>query len=861
MVQESEALKEKDSCGNGTAPSTATLAGCPKRCGSITFDYPFGIGSGCYRNSDFELICDDTTQPHKLFLCDGLTQVFQNIITIDNFSPPLYSLSNIEIPINISHIIPISSGVNVYDMVWVSPGRSFYLTNAQLNISGCGFDAHLVSQNTFSGTPYCTVSCPTEEVTETMDRRNCNGTGCCSIVVDAMTSARTFHIRFTLHSRYKLGSRNRLGPLWHKINVTSSYASLQWSIVDQPNCASANENRTGYACISKNSICLNTDFSGYYCYCSRGYGGNPYTVDGCSLDTGYNPIQIREGCTRWCGNVSIPFPFGLEEGCFAREIFHLNCTDKTLILRIMDDYLNVTNIDADQGIIQYTADYGYAVEFLDTYSSQRLYTDSRNSSASLQWAVANETCLQAQHNGSGYACVSGNSACMPVRTDYRGFFGYRCKCTEGFQGNPYVKYGCKDIDECLDPTKCQGICHNTIGSFICTDCPHKTAYDALNMKCLPIKEHNLLLGIIIGICIGFGTLLLSICVVVVISRWKRTLQKNLRRMNFQKNQGLLLEQLLSCDENAHSNTNIFSLEDLKKATNNFDLARIIGSGSHGMVYKGILRDQRVVAVKKSMIMEDDKINQFVNEVVILSQINHRNIVRIIGCCLEAEVPLLVYEFVSNGSLFSILHDNSRYGQSLSWGDYLRIAAEAAGALHYLHSEASISVFHRDVKSSNILLDGKFTPKIADFGASRVMHHDKCNAMTNIQGTYGYLDPEYFHTGQLNQKSDVYSFGVVLLEILLKKEPTFLTESGLKQNLSNYFLKEISIKPIKEIVAPYVLEEATEDEMNSIASLAELCLRLQGDQRPTMKQVEMKLQIMREKRIRLNISNITPNKDA
>uniref|UniRef100_A0A0D9XGT1 Protein kinase domain-containing protein n=1 Tax=Leersia perrieri TaxID=77586 RepID=A0A0D9XGT1_9ORYZ len=419
----------------------------------------------------------------------------------------------------------------------------------------------------------------------------------------------------------------------------------------------------------------------------------------------------------------------------------------------------------------------------------------------LGWAIAstrrgpngdvpvNSTCLA----NARAACKSSNSSCRGATSFARA--GYVCACDAGFQGNPYLADGCQGL---------------SIG---------------------------------IGASSGVSIVLLVIMAILVTRKRKRQRVKKMRRKYFEQNRGQLLQHLVSQKADI-SERMIIPLEELENATNNFDIARKLGGGGHGIVYKGILSDLHVVAIKKSKIVVQREINEFINEVAILSQINHRNVVKLFGCCLETEVPLLVYEFVSIGTLYNHLHvDGPR---SLPWSDRLRIAIETAKAIAYLHSSVSIPVIHRDIKSANILLDDTLTSKVSDFGASRCIPIDQTGVTTRVQGTLGYMDPSYYYTQHLTEKSDVYSFGVILIELLTRKKPFSHLHNG--EGLVAHFVTLFKEGNLVDILDPLVMEEAYTEVVETVASLAVTCVNLRGEDRPTMRQVEMALesiQISRE----------------
>uniref|UniRef100_M1BFK6 ATP binding protein n=1 Tax=Solanum tuberosum TaxID=4113 RepID=M1BFK6_SOLTU len=251
-------------------------------------------------------------------------------------------------------------------------------------------------------------------------------------------------------------------------------------------------------------------------------------------------------------------------------------------------------------------------------------------------------------------------------------------------------------------------------------------------------------------------------------------------------------------------------------------------GGYGTVYKGYLKDNCIVAIKNSKVIDRNQIEQFINEVLVLSQINHRNVVKLLGCCLETEVPLLVYEFISNGTL--------------SLDIRLRVAAETAGVLSYLHSAAYPPIIHRDIKSVNILLDKSYTAKVSDFRASRLVPADQTELSTLVQGTLRYLDPEYLQTSQLNEKSDVYSFGVVLVELLTSRKALCFQRPEEERSLAQYFLSSVEKGHLFDILDDNIVcDEGNAGQLKNVAVIAQRCLNVKGDDRPTMKELAAELE--------------------
>ncbi|KAK5832257.1 hypothetical protein PVK06_016058 [Gossypium arboreum] len=479
--------------------------------------------------------------------------------------------------------------------------------------------------------------------------------------------------------------------------------------------------------------------------------------------------------------------------------------------------------------------YNFSVSDLYDYSFRK-----KELPVIIDWTIGKQTCSDAKLDPETYACKE-NSVCI----DPENGPGYRCNCLDGFQGNPYLSYSCQDIDECetLKPCNETGTCHNTPGSYNCS-CPEGFEGDGWKNGTGCSKQHRQSFPILL-VALGIGISLLSS---LLCSSWvylglkQRKLSKR-KQQNFQQNGGILLLEQLSKHEECGVTTKIFTVEELKKATNNYHESRILGKGGQGTVYKGILPDGRSVAIKKSIIGDQSQVQQFVNEVIVLSQINHRNVVKLLGCCLETSVPLLVYEYVRNGTLFDYLH-NVDHASVMSWEARLRMATEAAEALSYLHFAASPPIIHRDVKLTNILLDENYNAKVSDFGASRLVPSNKAQITTLVQGTIGYLDPEYFHSSQLTEKSDVYSFGVVLIELLSGLEVISFERLEHERNLTLYFVSVMKEERLLDIVDRRVLEDKNIEQLKEVANLARRCVRLKGEERPTMKEVASELEGLR-----------------
>lgn len=330
---------------------------------------------------------------------------------------------------------------------------------------------------------------------------------------------------------------------------------------------------------------------------------------------------------------------------------------------------------------------------------------------------------------------------------------------------------------------------------------------------------------------------------------KRKLSKQ-REQFCEQNGGTILKQKVQAKLTGADSVKVFTVEVLERATDNYSDNSIIGRGRYDTVYKGILPEKHVVAIKKysKVSLGGGLKEHFINEVIVLAQINHPNVVKLLGCCLEDEVPILVYEFISNNTLSHHIQSKPGGRDWLSWDNRLRIASESAGALAYLHDSVvpSMPVVHRDVKSSKILLDDdNYTTKVS-FGSSRLVPLDHSDQV--VQRTLGYLDPEYFHTGQLTEKSDVYSFGVVIAELLTGQKPICgdgSTDQDESWNLAAYFVVSMEQNCLFEILEPRLLREVIWDQLQAAAELARRCLRGKGEDRPTMKEVAMRLECLRK----------------
>uniref|UniRef100_A0A0E0FDT7 Protein kinase domain-containing protein n=1 Tax=Oryza meridionalis TaxID=40149 RepID=A0A0E0FDT7_9ORYZ len=441
-----------------------------------------------------------------------------------------------------------------------------------------------------------------------------------------------------------------------------------------------------------------------------------------------------------------------------------------------------------------------------------VYGETKEQLFSLEFAVAelgwwvNGSCSGAAAGDLAGRCAA-NATCHDVQTP-SGAWGHRCECHAGLIGDGFAAG-----EGCRFPAKKSST-----------------------------KKILIIVGGVLAGTVAAGVLVLC-C-----ARCRRSGGGG-RRSGFDR---LAAKRLLS-EAASSSGVPVYSYHEVARATNSFSHTHRLGTGAYGTVYVGKLpaSSPSLVAIKRMRRRHDDgdgdaAVAVLLNEVKLISSLSHPGLVRLLGCCLDRGEQILVYEFVPNGTLAHHLA-----GGGLPWRARLGVAAETAAAIAYLHAKRP-PILHRDVKSSNILLDGDLRPRLADFGLSRAVGRLDQASLSHVstapQGTPGYLDPEYHQNFHLSDKSDVYSFGVVLLELITAMKVVDFARPAAEVNLASLALDRIGKGRVDDIVDPALVDRGDEWVMRSVRHVSELafrCLAFQKDVRPAMSEVAAELARIRD----------------
>lgn len=409
-----------------------------------------------------------------------------------------------------------------------------------------------------------------------------------------------------------------------------------------------------------------------------------------------------------------------------------------------------------------------------------------------------------------------NAACHNVSRENQRV-GYRCHCNEGYDGDGFIAgEGCRRVSNCNASSYMSGRCGETSR-----------------------------VGVLVGGIVAGASLMSTLALICYCLR-KRAASRNLRSARRQFSEAT-----------ASFSVPFYTYKEIERATNFFSIKQQLGVGAYGTVYAGKLTTNEWVAVKKLRRPDTDGNDQVMNEIKLISTVNHPNLVRLLGCCIEKGEQILVYEFMANGTLSQ--HLQRERGKGLPWTIRLTIATETAHAITHLHSAMNPPIYHRDIKSSNILLDHNYNSKVADFGLSRFGMLDDSHISTAPQGTPGYVDPQYHQNYHLSDKSDVYSFGVVLTEIITALKVVDFSRDHTEINLAALAIDRIGKGCVDDIIDPFLDPNKDAWTLSSIHKVAELafrCLAFHRDMRPSMKEVADELEEIRASGWNTNDDNVT-----